>query len=114
MLLMVAWMALRDQHNPKRYSSALFWALYAVIYLAGEQLPPAAGLLMVLMALIAGFGGVTLGRYGDRTEEERQQRAAPGHKLLIPALLIPVTTVIGSTLFKDVKWDGLFLLDPKT
>jgi uncharacterized membrane protein len=44
--------------------------LYAVIYLAGEQLPPvAAGLLMVVMALIAGFGGVTLGRYGDRTRK---------------------------------------------
>lgn len=115
MLLMVAWMALRDRHNPKRYSSALFWALYAVVYLAGEQLPPiAAGLLMVLMALIAGFGGVTLGRYGDRSEAERHSSAQRlGHKLLIPALLIPITTVIGSTLFKDVKWDGLFLLDPK-
>jgi len=114
-LLMVALMALRDRHNPKRYSSALFWALYAVIYLAGEWLPPvAAGVLMVAMALIAGFGGVALGRYGDRSEAERRSSAQRlGHKLLIPALLIPITTVIGSTLFKDVKWDGLFLLDPK-
>jgi uncharacterized membrane protein len=115
MLLMVAWMALRDRHNPKRYSSATFWALYALIYLAGEQLPPvAAGLVMVAMALIAGFGGVTLGRYGERTAQERRGSARRlGHKLLIPALLIPITTVIGSTLFKDVRFDGLFLLDPK-
>ena len=115
MLLMVAWMALRDRHNPKRYSSALFWALYAVIYLAGEQLPPVlAGLMMVAMALIAGFGGVTLGRYGERTPEQRRSSAQRlGHKLLIPALLIPITTVIGSTLLKDVQWDGLQLLDPK-
>ncbi|WP_373990731.1 DUF979 domain-containing protein [Duganella sp. BuS-21] len=115
MLLVVAYMALRDQHNPKRYSSAMFWGLYAVIYLAGEQLPPvAAGVLMVVMALIAGFGGVALGRYGDRSEQDRRSSAQRlGNKLLIPALLIPITTVIGSTLFKDVKWDGLFLLDPK-
>jgi uncharacterized membrane protein len=115
MLLMVAWMALRDQHNPRRYSSAVFWALYALVYLAGDQLPPvAAGVVMVLMALIAGFGGVALGRYGDRTPEQRRSSAQRlGHKLLIPALLIPITTVIGSTLFKDVKLDGLFLLDPK-
>nr|WP_315248492.1 DUF979 domain-containing protein [uncultured Duganella sp.] len=115
MLLMIAFMALRDRHNPKRYSSALFWALYAVIYLAGEQLPPvAAGLLMVVMALIAGFGGVALGRYGERSPEERVSSARRlGHKLLIPALLIPITTVIGSTVFKDVQWNGLFLLDPK-
>jgi uncharacterized membrane protein len=115
MLLLVAWMALRDPHNPKRYSSALFWALYAVVYLAGEQLPPvAAGLLMVVMALIAGFGGVTLGRYGDRSVEQRRSSAQRlGHKLLIPALLIPLTTVIGSTLMKDIHINGLFLLDPK-
>lgn len=115
MLLIVAVMALRDPHNPRRYSSALFWALYAVIYLAGEQLPPvAAGLLMVVMALIAGFGGVALGRYGDRTPAERGTSARRlGHKLLIPALLIPLTTVIGATLLKDVRWHGLFLLDPK-
>jgi uncharacterized membrane protein len=115
MLLMVAVMALRDRDNPRRYSSALFWALYAVVYLAGEALPPvAAGLLMVLMALIAGFGGVRLGRYGERTPEQRRDSAQRlGHRLLIPALIIPAATMIGSTLLKDVKLDGLFLLDPK-
>ncbi|WP_432382035.1 DUF979 domain-containing protein [Duganella sp. P38] len=115
MLSIIAVMALRDRHNSRRYSSALFWALYAALYLAGEQLPPvAAGLLMVAMALIAGFGGVALGRYGERTAAERSDSARRlGHKLLIPALLIPITTVIGSTLFKDVQWNGLFLLDPK-
>ena len=114
-LLLVALMALRDRHNPKRYSSALFWALYAVVYLAGERLTPvAAGALMVTMALIAGFGGVALGRYGERTPEQRRDSARSlGHKLLIPALIIPITTMIGSTLLKEVKFDGLFLLDPK-
>jgi uncharacterized membrane protein len=115
MLLVIALMALRDPHNPKRYSSAVFWALYAVVYLAGDYLPPvAAGVLMVVMALIAGFGGVALGRYGDRTPQERKSSAQRlGHRLLIPALIIPVTTVIGSTLLKDVHLGGLSLLDPK-
>ncbi|RFP22990.1 DUF979 domain-containing protein [Duganella sp. BJB488] len=115
MLLLVAWMSLTDKHNPKRWSSALFWFLYAVIYLAGDLLPPvAAGVLMVVMALIAGFGGVALGRYGERTQEERKSSAQRlGHRLLIPALIIPATTVIGSTLLKDVHLGGLLLLDPK-
>ena len=115
MLLVIALMALRDQHNPRRYSSALFWALYAVVYLAGDYLPPlAAGVLMVVMGLIAGFGGVALGRYGDRTQQERKSSAQRlGHRLLIPALIIPVTTVIGSTLLKDVHLGDLSLLDPK-
>ncbi|MCU6499716.1 DUF979 domain-containing protein [Rugamonas sp. A1-17] len=115
MLLLVAWMSLTDKHNPKRWSSALFWALYAVVYLAGDFLPPvAAGVLMVVMALIAGFGGVALGRYGERTQEERKSSAQRlGHRLLIPALIIPATTVIGSTLLKDVHLGSMLLLDPK-
>jgi uncharacterized membrane protein len=115
MLLVIALMALRDPHNPRRYSSALFWALYAVVYLAGDYLPPVvAGVLMVVMALIAGFGGVALGRYGDRTQQERKSSAQRlGHRLLIPALIIPFTTVIGSTLLKDVHLGDLLLLDPK-
>ena len=49
MLLAIAVMTLRDRHHPKRYSSALFWGLYAVVYLAGEELPPmVAGALMVV------------------------------------------------------------------
>ena len=115
MLLAIAVMTLRDRHNPKRYSSALFWGLYAVVYLAGEELPPmAAGALMVAMALIAGFGGVALGRHGERSPQERQSSAARlGHKLLLPALAIPFVTMIGSTLLKDVQFDGRFLLDQK-
>ncbi|MET0265167.1 MAG: DUF979 domain-containing protein [Duganella sp.] len=115
MLLLIAAMALRDAHNPRRYSSALFWALYAVVYLAGEQLPPvAAGLLMLTMALIAGFGGVSLGRYGERTPAERQASAQRlGHKLLLPALAIPLVTMLGSTVFKEVQFDGRFLFDQK-
>jgi len=114
-LAIVALMALRDRHNPRRYSSALFWGLYALIYLAGDYLPPvASGAMMVVMALIAGFGGVTLGRHGERTAAERRASAQSlGHKLLLPALLIPIVTMIGSTLLKDVKWGELFLLDPK-
>jgi len=114
-LATVAVMALCDKHNPRRFSSALFWGLYALIYLAGDYLPPvASGVVMVVMALIAGFGGVTLGRYGDRTAEERRSSAERlGHKLLLPALLIPFVTMIGSTLLKDVKWGELFLLDQK-
>ncbi|MFA9215569.1 MAG: DUF979 domain-containing protein [Sphingomonadaceae bacterium] len=115
MLALIAVMALRDAHNPRRYSSAAFWGLYAIIYLAGDVLPPvAAGLVMTAMALIAGCGGVTLGRHSERSPEQRRASAAQlGHKLLLPALLIPLTTMIGSTVLKDVKIDGAFLLDPK-
>jgi uncharacterized membrane protein len=115
MLALIAVMALRDEHNPRRHSSAAFWGLYSLIYLGGDYLPPvAAGLVMTAMALIAGFGGVTLGRHSERSHQERRDSAARlGHKLLLPALLIPLVTMIGSTLLKDVRIGGAFLLDPK-
>ena len=115
MLVVAAVMSLRDRHNPKRYSTSLFWALYALVYLAGEQLPPAvAGLVMVSMALIAGFGGVSLGKYGTLTKEERAASAQKlGHRLFIPALIIPAVTMIGATLLKDVSFGGVPLLEAK-
>jgi uncharacterized membrane protein len=115
MLATATIMTLRDRHNPKRYSTALFWALYAAIYLVGERLlPEVAGALMIVMALIAGFGGVSLGQYGTLPKEERGASARRlGHWLFIPALIIPVVTMIGATLLKDVKFGAMPLLDPK-
>jgi uncharacterized membrane protein len=115
MMAVAALMSLRDRANPKRWSTALFWALYAIVYLAGDFMAPAlAGLIMVSMALIAGFGGVALGSYGTLAKEERSASARKlGHRLFIPALIIPVVTMIGSTLLKDVKFGAMPLLDPK-
>jgi len=108
-------MNLRDRSNPRRFSTALFWGLYALVYLAGERLPPlVAGLLMVAMALIAGFKLVQPGRAQALPEDVRRASAARlGHRLLVPALAIPVVTMIGSTLLKDVRIDVRPLLDPK-
>ena len=105
MMVVAALMSLRDRANPRRYSTSLFWALYALIYLAGERLAPAvAGLVMVSMALIAGFGGVALGSYGSLSKQERASSAQRlGNRLFIPALIIPVVTMVGATLLKDVS-----------
>lgn len=115
MLTIAAFMTLRDKHNPKRYTTALFWGLYAVVYLAGEHIPPvAAGAIMVLMALIAGFGGIALGKYGFLPEGERRASAKRlGNRLFIPALIIPVVTMLGSTLLKDVTINGMLLFEQK-
>ena len=115
MLTVAALMTLRDKHNPKRYTTALFWGLYAVVYLAGERVPPvAAGAIMVLMALIAGFGGIALGKYGFLPEGERRASALRlGNRLFIPALIIPIVTMLGSTLLKDVTINGMLLFEQK-
>jgi uncharacterized membrane protein len=115
LLATMAVMSALDRHNPRRYTTALFWGLYAVVYLVGERLPPfVAGLLMIAMALIAGFNGVKPGKHEVLPEQERRASAARlGHKLLLPALVIPLVTIVGSTLLKDAKIGALFVLDPK-
>ena len=111
----VAVMTLRDRGNPRRVSTALFWALYAVLYLLGERLPPAAGgVLMIAMALLAGVGLVRPGTGAVPPEETRRASATRlGGRLLVPALALPVVTMIGATLLKDVTIDARPLLDPK-
>ncbi|MBD8628550.1 DUF979 domain-containing protein [Oxalobacteraceae sp. CFBP 8753] len=114
LLAAVAIMNLVDRSNPRRFTTALFWGLYALLYLAGEALPLAAvGALMIGMALLAGFGGVKAGQPKALAPEARQASAARlGNRLFIPALLLPLVTVIGATLLKDVQLRGLPLLDP--
>jgi uncharacterized membrane protein len=69
---------------------------------------------MIAMALIAGLNGVGHGRHKALPEQERRASAARlGHKLFIPALVIPLVTIIGSTLLKDARLGDQFVLDPK-
>lgn len=57
LLLITAGMILMDRTHPKRWSSAVFWLLFALPFLLGERLPSVAiGVDVVVMALIAGFG----------------------------------------------------------
>ncbi|WP_404992300.1 DUF979 domain-containing protein [Cupriavidus pauculus] len=114
-LLITALMTFTDKTHPRRLSTGLFWLLYAIIFLIGDKIPPAiVGVAAVVMALIAGFGGVGHGKHGTLPEAERRASARRlGNKLFIPALLIPLVTVLGTVLFKDVKIAGLALLDPK-
>lgn len=114
-LAITAVMTLRDSSNPRRWSSGLFWALFAVAFLIGDRLPPAlVGLGVILMALIAGLGGVGAGIHAVLPANERRASAARlGNKLFIPALAIPLVTVIGTVLLHGVKIGGNLLLDPK-
>jgi uncharacterized membrane protein len=113
---LMAWVALaswRDAHNPRRWSTGAFWALIAVMFLVGERLPAAvAGAVVIAIALIAGFGGVKLGRYAERTPAQRQADSARlGAKLLLPALLIPAITLLLAVPLKNVQIAGRALLD---
>ncbi|MDI9229207.1 DUF979 family protein, partial [Serratia bockelmannii] len=120
-LLIVAVLSWRDSANPRRFTTGLFWALYGLIFLLGDGayqlmgqwagdaalgkrwLHIGVGVAVVLMALIAGFGGVRLGRYHQRSDEQKQESAKRlRNKLFLPALAIPVVTVIGVLAFNNI------------
>ncbi|WP_312829630.1 5-oxoproline transporter, DUF979 family subunit, partial [Pantoea anthophila] len=120
-LLVVAILSWRDSANPRRFTTGLFWALYGLVFLVGDwttqmmsslmgsdaagtrMLHITIGVIVVVMALIAGFGGVRLGRYHQRSDEEKQASAGRlGNKLFLPALAIPVVTVIGVLAFNHI------------
>ncbi|KAF0995127.1 DUF979 domain-containing protein [Geobacillus sp. TFV-3] len=104
-----------DRKNPKRFTSGLFYLLYGVTLLFGKVIPPFyIGLMVLIMVAIVGAGGLKLGSYGEATLEERSRhRGRLKNRLFIPALLIPILTVIGVTWLKNVKVGNVFILDPK-
>jgi uncharacterized membrane protein len=115
MFAAAAYFNLRDRSNPKRLKRALFWALYSVTFLFGSWLPPfLVGCLAIGMALLAGLGG--LGKSGalEPTEKERVAGAARfGSKLFVPALLIPLITVLGTLLLQNFTPGGKPLVELK-
>jgi uncharacterized membrane protein len=114
-LAITAVMTLADRDHPRRYSSAFFWGLYSLVFLVGDLLPPVwVGVGVIVMALIAAFGGVGIGRHVPRTAEQYLASASRlGNKLFIPALAIPVVTMIGTLTAKYLVIGGTPLLDPR-
>jgi uncharacterized membrane protein len=113
-LAITAFMTATDRTNPKRWTTGLFWGLFAIAFLVGEKLPPVwVGVGVVVMAVIAGFGGVGFGQHENLNDRARRESAGRlKNKLFIPALAIPLVTVIGAVLLKNIKFGDVFLLDP--
>ncbi len=113
-LAITSFMTLTDRSNSKRWSTGLFWGLFAIAFLVGERIPPAAvGVGVLVMALIAGFGGVGFGKHEEMPDKARRASAGRlGNKLFIPALAIPLVTVFGAMFLKDIRFGNVALLDP--
>jgi len=113
-LAITAFMSVTDRSNPKRWTTGLFWGLFAVAFLIGDRLPAVwVGVGVLLMALIAGFGGVGFGQHDNLPDKARRQSAGRlKNKLFIPALAIPLVTVMGAVVLKNIKFGEVFLLDP--
>jgi uncharacterized membrane protein len=115
LLFVIGGIILSDRAHPKRFFAGGFWIAYGVIFVVGDKLPAdLVGALVVVMALVAGFGGVVGAQPKRRSDEERQASALRlGNKLFLPALTIPIVTVTGTLLASHLVFGGVPLLDPK-
>lgn len=104
-----------DRANPKRFGNAAFWGLVAASFLAGDRLGDLGnGVLVIGLALIAGFG--QLGRGQPKTTSPEQRRILAerfGERLFAPALTLPLVLLIGIFLLKPLHIGAEPLFDPK-
>lgn len=104
-----------DRNNPKRFGNAAFWGLVAVSFLAGDRLGDLGnGVLVLGLALIAGFGWLGRGRPATTSPEERRVLSERfGERLFVPALTLPVVLVLAILFLKPLHVGGQPLLDAK-
>jgi uncharacterized membrane protein len=116
--LMMAGVAIvnaRDATNPRRFNNTAFWGIYALTFLAGTYLPDIVnGFLVIAMVLVASIRGLGQGKRESATREEREASARKwGNKLFIPALTIPLVTMLGTVFFKRINVNGSQIVDLK-
>lgn len=104
-----------DRNNAKRIGNAVFWALVATSFLAGDRLGDLGnGVLVLGLAGIAGFGLLGRGQPATTSPEERRVLADRfGEKLFVPALTLPIVVAFGVLVLKPLEFGGQPLLDPK-
>ncbi|MFM0016228.1 DUF979 domain-containing protein [Paraburkholderia sediminicola] len=104
---------LLDRKHTRRLGSGVFWLIFSALFLFSDRLPPpVVGAAVVVAALIAGFGGLGRGKPAPLPEVERNASVKRlGNWLFVPALLVPIGTLIGSVALPKLQLGGLFLFD---
>jgi uncharacterized membrane protein len=90
-----------DRANAKRHGNAAFWGLMALSLLGGDLIGDFGnGLLVLGLAGLAGFGFIGRSHPPTTGDEERERWSERlGNKLFLPALIIPVTALVGTLLY---------------
>ncbi|PHD61770.1 DUF979 domain-containing protein [Bacillus wiedmannii] len=115
--IIVAFIAVRiafDREHPNRFGSSLFWALFAVTFLFGNVIPSFyVGCIVLAMVVLASLNKVTKSQEKEVPVQERVKHAEKlKNKIFMPALLIPVFTIIGTLTLGKIKWGNVSLVDP--
>jgi uncharacterized membrane protein len=104
----------RDRSNRRRFNNTAFWGVYALTFLFGSQLSDLAnGFLLIAMVLVASIRGLGQGVDQSVTAEREANARRWGNKLFVPALAIPLVTVLGTLTLKRITIGGNPIVDVK-
>ncbi len=86
----------KDESNPSRVGTAIFWCSLAIVLAFGRWIPPMAdGALVIIMTIPAILGKVKIGKSEAPTDEEMKSNFGKlGMKIFIPALSIGVFAIL--------------------
>ncbi len=99
---LIAARAWRDRSRTSRWARTGFFAVLALLYLAGDWIPPAlAGVGVLALALIAGFGLPVMSAIAPAASG-----ASGRPRLLAPVLAIPAITIVLTLSLPLLKVDG--------
>jgi len=87
-----------DTTNKKRIGTGLFWLIYGLSFTLAKILPDwTIGLMVLSLTLIAAGGFMGIGSYKESKTELRQESAFKlKNALFIPAVIVPVITILWS------------------
>ena len=110
-----AGLSVGDRTNTRRWGNAAFWGLVAISFLFGDHLGDLGnGFLVLGLALLAGAGQLGVGAPTTTSPDQRREMAARlGARLFLPALVIPLITLVGTFVFKAVAVGGVPLVEAK-
>ncbi|MED4038320.1 DUF979 domain-containing protein [Niallia taxi] len=116
--IIVAFVAIRvavDKTYPTRVGSAIFWGIFAITFLFGKQIPPLyVGYLVLIMVIVASIGKVTKSKEEEPDPVEREGHAERlKNKIFIPAILIPLLTIVGTLTLGKIKFGSVQLVNPE-
>ncbi len=113
---------LKDKEHPKRVTSALFWGLLGVTFIfpnigvlwgsESAKLPPVAvGYIVLILAVLAAFNRIDMGKVKEASKEEKQASADRlKNWIFIPAVSIALFMLLFATLPATKKLGSLVAL----
>ncbi|MCL6682681.1 DUF979 domain-containing protein [Sphingomonas alba] len=115
MFAVFALLSALDRSHSKRFGNAAFWGLMALSLLAGDLIGDFGnGLLVLGLAGLAGFGFIGRSYPPTTSVEERQGWSEKlGNKLFLPALIIPVTALVGTLIYNYTPLGGAGWIEAK-